>query len=71
MVTYVFALWETQVMTKQKIGIRDKKNKMTITKHTHTHTHTHTHRAVLSNPSQSYIKLGHFFFLTIYSVSLV
>ena len=25
MVTYVFALWETQVMTKQKIGIRDKK----------------------------------------------
>ena len=33
---------------------------MTITKHTHTHTHTRT--AVLSNPSQSYIKLGHFLF---------
>lgn len=63
MVTYVFALWETQVMTKQKIGIRDKKQ--------NENNKIHTHTAVLPNPSQSYIKLGHFFFFTIYSVSLV
>ena len=38
MVTYVFALWETQVMTKQKIGIRDKKKNENNKTHTHTHT---------------------------------